>query len=33
LDAEASGASTITYAGNPTLGKIAESGASTIKQR
>lgn len=33
LDAEASGASTITYAGNPTLGKISESGASSIKQR
>ncbi|HOU24672.1 MAG: hypothetical protein BWY10_01454 [Chloroflexi bacterium ADurb.Bin180] len=33
LDAEASGASTITYGGNPTLGRISQSGASSVKQR
>lgn len=30
LDAEASGASTVRITGNPTLGRINESGASTI---
>ena len=30
LDAKASGASTVHYAGNPTLGRIDESGASSI---
>jgi hypothetical protein len=32
LDAEASGASRILYLGNPTLGRIDSSGASTIEQ-
>lgn len=31
LDADASGASTITYVGNPTMGRIDTSGASSIK--
>jgi hypothetical protein len=30
LDAKASGASTVQYAGNPTLGRIDESGASAV---
>lgn len=33
LDAEASGASTVTYLGNPTMGNIETSGASSIKHR
>lgn len=33
LDASASSASIITYGGNPTLGTISESGASSIQQR
>lgn len=33
LDAEASGASTVQYAGNPALGNINESGGSTIQAR
>jgi len=33
LDAEASGASTVLYAGNPQLGRIEESGASSVKPR
>jgi hypothetical protein len=32
LDAEASGASRIRYLGNPTLGRIESSGASTIER-
>jgi len=32
LDAEASGASRILYLGNPTLGRIESSGASTIER-
>ena len=33
LDAEASGASTIRYLGNPRLGRIEESGASSVGPR
>jgi len=33
LDAEVSGASTLEYLGEPTLGNIQTSGASTIKKR
>lgn len=33
LDAEASGASTILYLGNPQLGRIRESGASSVKPK
>lgn len=33
LDAEASGASTIIYLGNPQLGRIEESGASSVKPK
>jgi hypothetical protein len=33
LDAEASGASTILYVGNPRLGRIEESGASSVKPK
>jgi hypothetical protein len=33
LNADASGASSITYTGNPTLGRISESGASSVRQR
>jgi hypothetical protein len=33
LDAEASGASTILYLGNPQLGRIEESGASSVKPK
>jgi hypothetical protein len=33
LNAKASGASTVHYAGNPTLGQIDESGASTVSKR
>lgn len=32
LDARASGASHVTYTGNPTLGEIETSGASSVKQ-
>ena len=31
LDADVSGASTLRYAGNPTMGSVKSSGASTIK--
>jgi len=33
LDAEASGASHLTYLGSPTLGSVQTSGASTIEER
>jgi hypothetical protein len=33
LDADASGASTVYYVGNPTLGRIDTSGASSVKKR
>lgn len=33
LDADASGASTVAYVGNPALGKTSTSGASSIKRR
>lgn len=33
LDADASGASTIAYVGNPTLGRTTTSGASSIRRR
>jgi len=33
LDAEASGASTLTYLGNPTLGDIEVTGASTLHRK
>ena len=33
LDAEASGASTVLYSGDPTLGRIQTSGASTVRAR
>ncbi len=33
LDAKASGASTVRYTGNPTLGRIDESGASSVSSR
>jgi hypothetical protein len=33
LNAEASGASTILYVGNPQLGRIQESGASSVKPK
>jgi hypothetical protein len=33
LDAEASGASTILYVGNPQLGRIEQSGASSVKPK
>jgi hypothetical protein len=33
LDAKASGASTVRYTGSPTLGRIDESGASTISSQ
>jgi hypothetical protein len=33
LDAEASGASTVLYSGDPTLGRTNTSGASTIRAR
>lgn len=33
LDAEASGASTVLYSGDPTLGRTSTSGASTIRAR
>ncbi len=33
LDAEASGASTILYVGNPRLGRIVESGASSVRPK
>jgi hypothetical protein len=33
LDADLSGASTLEYSGNPTLGKTSTSGGSTLKKR
>ena len=33
LDADASGASTVYYVGNPTMGRVETSGASSIRQR
>jgi hypothetical protein len=33
LDANVSGASTLAYVGNPTLGETSTSGASSIKRR
>jgi len=33
LDADVSGASTLEYIGNPTMGDITTSGASTVKQK
>ena len=33
LNARASGASTVHYTGNPTLGRVEESGASTVGRR
>ena len=33
LDAKASGASTVHYTGNPTLGRIDESGASSVSSQ
>ena len=33
LNAKASGASTVHYTGNPTLGRVDESGASTVSGR
>ena len=33
LDAQASGASTVGYTGNPTMGRIETSGASNVRER